>query len=70
MILVRLEVHDQLFPAALPEEAGSGDCRDRQQADTEDANGDLPWWSVRYNLMNESSGKFPASSVVTDTSRT
>jgi len=43
MVLVRVEVRDELFPAALPEEAGCGDRRDRQQADTEDANDDLPW---------------------------
>jgi hypothetical protein len=61
MILVRLEVRDKLFPAALHEEAGCGDCRDRQQADTEEADSDLLWWSVRYNLMNESRGNFPAS---------
>jgi len=60
-VIVRVEVRDELFSAALPEEAGSGDRRDRQQADTEDANGDLPWLSVRYNLMNESRGKFPAT---------
>jgi len=61
MVLVRIEVREELFPAALPEEAGRGDGRDRQQTDTEDANGDLPWWSVRYNLMNESRGNFPAT---------
>jgi hypothetical protein len=70
MILVRVEVPNQHFTAALPEEAGSGDRRDRQQADTEDANGDPPWWSVRYNLMNESRGNFPATAGVTVTSRT
>lgn len=42
-VIIRVEVGDELFPAALPEEAGSGDGRYRQQADTEDANGDLPW---------------------------
>jgi hypothetical protein len=43
MVLVRVEVGDEIFPTVLPEEAGSGDGRDRQQADTKDANGDLPW---------------------------
>lgn len=60
-ILVLVEVRDQLFPTALPEEAGRGERRDRQQADTEDANGDLPGLSVQCNLMNEARGKFPAT---------
>ncbi len=42
MVLL-VEIRDQVFPALLPEEAGRGDRGNRQQADTEDANGDLPW---------------------------
>jgi len=61
VVLVRLEIRDELFPATLPEEAGSGDGRDRQQADTEDANNNLLGGVVANNLMTEARGKFLAS---------
>ena len=62
-MILRLEVRDQVFPATLPEEAGRGERGDRQQADTEDANSDLPWWSGDCNLMNDAIGKLLASAM-------
>jgi len=59
-MVFRVEVREHLFPATLPEEAGRGDRGNRQQADTEDANGDPLWWSGDCNLMNEARGKLHA----------
>lgn len=60
-MVLRLEVGDEVFPTMLQQEAGRGERGDRQQADTEDANSDLLWWSGDYNLMIEARGKFPAT---------